>query len=426
MGNTPNIANSNLWQASVVGGVTTSKFQDTDADIAIIGGGFTGCASALRAAELGARVCLLEADEIGSGGSGRNVGLVNAGLWLPPDTVEKQMGLVDGRKLNSALADGPGLVWSLIKKHEISCHAVRTGTLHLAHSASGLADIQDRYNQQFRRRAPVEILDATETAKRVGTGSFLGALLDRRAGTIHPLSYCRGLARAAQFAGASLHQKTPAMSVTRERDRWIIQTVKGAALTAKKLLLATNAYHRDVSGATPPNTTPVYFMQIATSPLPEHLLRNILPGKEGCWDTAPVMSAFRLDEAGRLLFGGIGQLDHAFGHIHKWWAKRKLASLFPELEEIDFEFSWHGRISMTADHIPKIVRLGKDGYSIFGYSGRGIAPGTLFGSQIANTILNGDESTLPIKPIESYQERFNWVKRPMYEIGATASHAFPL
>ncbi|MCB2143729.1 MAG: FAD-binding oxidoreductase, partial [Rhodobacteraceae bacterium] len=200
----------NLWRMTCGPALNLAPLAgDTTADVAVIGGGFTGLSAALHLAEAGARVVVLEAETVGHGGSGRNVGLVNAGLWTPPDEVEAALGSEEGAALNRALAAGPDLVFDLIARHGIECEAVRNGTLHLAHNASGLRDLQSRHAQQARRGAPVRLLDAAETARRVGTDRFPGALWDGRAGTIQPLAYAMGLARAAIAAGAVLHEASP-------------------------------------------------------------------------------------------------------------------------------------------------------------------------------------------------------------------------
>ena len=123
---------SNLWRQTAGPPVAAAPLgADVEAEAVVIGGGFTGCSAALHLAEAGADVRLLEAETIGHGGSGRNVGLVNAGLWTPPDEVEARLGVAAGRTLNAALAAGPALVFELIDRHRIACAATRNGTLRL-------------------------------------------------------------------------------------------------------------------------------------------------------------------------------------------------------------------------------------------------------------------------------------------------------
>ncbi|WP_374436411.1 NAD(P)/FAD-dependent oxidoreductase [Tabrizicola sp.] len=413
----------NLWRASARESFSEPPFDaDRTVDLAVIGGGFTGCAAALEAAREGASVCLVEAQTIGHGGSGRNVGLVNAGLWLPPDTVRAQMGEAEGNRLLATLSEAPSRVFALIDREGIDCEATRNGTLHLAHSPKGLADLTERHRQGRAMGAPLQLLDDEETARRIGSTAFHGALFDPRAGTIQPLSYARGLARAAAGAGAVLHEQSPVQSVTRERDLWHVTSGRHI-LKARRLLIATNAYHLGLGPAFRPDFVPVHYCQYATAPLPPALLDSILPGGEGCWDTALVMSSIRRDRAGRVIIGGIGNGTGPGARVHAAWARRKLAALYPALRDIPLTHGWTGRIAMTGDHIPKIVAFGPDAYAAFGYSGRGIGPGTVFGTEAARALLSGSDTTLPLVPIRQHRETAPAVQAAYYETGATLTHA---
>lgn len=410
----------NLWQETAPEPFSAPAYPGgKTADLAIIGGGFTGCSAALKAAEEGLDVALLEAETIGFGGSGRNVGLVNAGLWLPPDVVCKTLGGSAGERLNQQLAAAPDLVFELIKQHGIDCEARRAGTLHLAHSAKGLTGLQGRLAQMQARNAPVTLLGADETRARTGTAAFHGALHDARAGTIQPLSYVRGLACAAEQAGAKLFEHSPALSIEYRDGHWSIATQNGP-LKAKMLLLATNAYHHRPADLPMPSVTVVNYFQLATEPLKSEFAANILPGGEGCWDSAMIMTSLRCDAAGRVILGGIGDKDRL--NINANWAERKLAGFFPHLRGTKITHAWSGRISMTSDHLPRILRLGPQGYAIFGYSGRGIGPGTVFGRAIAEALNSGDEASLPVVSAAAYHEGLSRLKSAFYEAGARLVH----
>lgn len=413
---------TNLW-ATTAGTPIDAPSLDGDitADVVIIGGGFTGLSAALHLAESGASVCLLEAHTVGHGGSGRNVGLVNAGLWTPPDEVEAILGERYGPRLNAVLADGPQTVFALIEKHGIACEAMRKGTLHCAHSAKGLADLENRHAQQQVRQAPVELLDADETARRTGTARYHGALWDRRAGTVQPLAYARGLARAAIAAGIAVHENTPALEITRRSDAWAVRA-PGGTVTAKHLIQCTNAYGD--TGTHPVRYVPVHYFQIATEPLPPAIRARILASGEGCWDTALVMSSFRLDRAGRLLVGSIGNLEGWGRPVHHSWAQRRMRWLFPWLGNVAIEHAWSGRIAMTRDHVPTVGTIGENAISIHGYSGRGIAPGTVFGACAARWSA-GDADAFPIAITEPEGSAFTGVSALYYETGAVLTHMLP-
>ncbi|WP_375174002.1 NAD(P)/FAD-dependent oxidoreductase [Pseudooceanicola sp.] len=386
-------------------------------DLVIIGGGFTGLSAALHAARTGASTLLLEAREIGHGGSGRNVGLVNAGLWLPPGDVARKLGPEAAHRLTSVLATGPALVFDLISTLQIDCEAVTSGTLHCAHAPSGMAELERRYRQLIDTGAPVQLLPAEEARRRVGTDQVHGALFDPRAGTINPLAYARGLARAARAAGAQIVEGMRADTIRHGPGGWRI-TCGDNEICADAVIEATNAY-----GMARNRFAPLSFFQVATDPLPPEQGETILPGGEGCWDTALVMSSFRRDAAGRIILGGIGSLGHPLSGVHRLWAGRKLRRLFPQLAGLPFTHEWFGRIATTADHLPRIQRLGPRGYAAFGYSGRGIGPGTLFGRALAQAALTGEEGDLPLTPVDHHAERFRALRGVWYETGALAAHA---
>ncbi|SMO51430.1 Glycine/D-amino acid oxidase [Thalassovita litoralis] len=413
----------NLWSDTCAEDFHAAPLSgEISADLVIIGGGFTGCSAALQAAGQGAKVVLLEAETIGYGGSGRNVGLANAGLWLPPDQVMAQMGQQAGIRLNAVLAEGPDRVYRLIERHDIQCEPVRNGTLHCAHSAAGMVDLQDRYQQQAVRKAPVRLLDIKDVLQAIGSKWFHGALRDQRAGTVQPLGYVKGLARAAAEQGAVIHEHSAVTGASHDRD-WTITTTQGT-VRAPALLVATNAYSKKFKGLQATPTTPVHFFQLATNPLPDRILADILPNNEGCWDTGLVMTSFRKDQAGRFILGAMG-LPDALG-IHRSWATRALARLFPQLAGQAFSHFWSGRIGMTTDHIPKIQNLGPNAYGVFGYSGRGISPGTVFGAACATALLSQNETDLPVAPIRGHQERLCTAKGLYYETGARLIHALAM
>ena len=164
------------------------------------------------------------------------------------------------------------------------------------------------------------------------------------------------------------------------------------------------------------------YFQLATAPMPDALRATILPGAEGCWDTAMVMSSFRIDQAGRMIIGAIGNLEGAGHAVHAAWARRKLAAVYPQLAHLPFEHDWRGRIAMTSDHIPKIVAFGPDAYACFGYSGRGICPGTVFGTATADALLDGRPDVLPVAPVASHDEQFVTAREAYYEAGTIATH----
>ena len=199
---------------------TTPLSDDVRADVAIVGGGYTGLSTALHLAKRGIKAVVLEAGPVGFGGAGRNVGLVNAGMWVMPDELPNVLGAVHGDRLLTLLGDAPAAVFEIVRTYNIACELRTEGTLHCAVGATGLEELKAREAQWQARRAPVRVLDSQETARRVGSNAYSGALLDLRAGTIQPLAYVRGLADAALKEGAAIHTQSPVSGVEAAPAGW--------------------------------------------------------------------------------------------------------------------------------------------------------------------------------------------------------------
>ena len=377
---------------------------DVDTEVAIIGGGFTGLSTALHLGEKGIVSHVFEAQTIGHGGSGRNAGLVNAGLWLPPQDVRSAMGEERGARLVKILSDAPEYVFSLIERHQIRCEGTRNGTIHAAHSPKGFADLVRRAEEWQRLGAPVNLLDKAEAAEKIGSSAFFGGLLDHRAGTINPMGYVRGLARAATGAGAKLYIGVRVTKLRRENNKWLLETTAGK-VTAQSVIIGTNAYSDDLWPNLKRVFTIIHYFQLGTEPLGDRV-KNILRGGQGLWDTGPIMFSLRRDAFGRLIIGSMGKVMGGESGLSKRWAARNLRRLFPDLGDVKFEKAWHGQIAMTPDHIPRIHRLDEGLYTPIGYNGRGIAPGTIFGKAMAELLAGGKEENLPLpitdlKPLRS-------------------------
>uniref|UniRef100_A0A7C4RGR1 FAD-binding oxidoreductase n=1 Tax=Desulfatirhabdium butyrativorans TaxID=340467 RepID=A0A7C4RGR1_9BACT len=411
-----------LWAATAPPPPISNALQgESSCDVTVIGGGFTGISAALHLAEAGVDVTLLEARQIGYGGSGRNVGLVNAGLWVLPDDVLKALGSDYGERLNTVLGASPDLVFNLIENYGISCEALRNGTLHCAHSPAGYRYLRERQAQWARRGAPVVLLEREIATSRIGSSAYYGALLDLRAGTVQPLAYVYGLAHAAVKRGARLHVQSPVTEISRAEGKWVVQTPSGR-VRSKAVILATNGYVDQVL----PELKQVFirfnYFQFATRPLPDHVLKTVLPERNGIWDTNTVLSSMRLDRSGRLVVGSVGTVDGFAHRLHEAWARRMLCAVFPQIGSVHFDYAWHGVIAMTRNHMPRFYRLGPDFYTVMSYNGRGIGPGTVFGKLLADVVCKDsiEDFPLPLTEPKPVWLRKGW--EFFYEAGARLYH----
>ncbi|NKK98105.1 FAD-dependent oxidoreductase [Rhizobium leguminosarum bv. viciae] len=412
-----------LWEKTAPEAPTTSPLDGAmSADVVIVGGGYTGLSSALHLAEAGSKVVLLEAKEIGFGGAGRNVGLINAGMWVMPNDLPDVLGPVHGERLLDLLGNAPTLVMELIDKHQIACELERNGTLHCAVGADGLKEIEARAAQWSARGAAVTLLDAAETAKRIGSDAYTGSLLDKRAGTLQPLAYARGLAHAAVKSGVAIHTSSPVIATERNGGCWTVKTASGE-VSADWIIVATDAYSTGPWEQVRSEQVRLPYFNFATVPLGYNLRQSILPEREGAWDTKEILSSFRMDQAGRLVFGSVGALRNAGLAVHKGWAKRALKRLFPDIGDVEFECGWYGQIGMTDNALPRFHKFAPGVVGFSGYNGRGIAPGTVFGRTLAEHILGRlPEADLPLPLTSPTEPSFRALKEIWYEAGAQVAH----
>ena len=412
-----------LWEKTAPPAPATQKLAgNISVDVAVIGAGFTGLSAALHLAETGKSVAVLDAVEIGYGGSGRNVGLVNAGMWVMPNDLPQVLGQVHGESLLELLGNAPQSVFNLVDKHKIACELERKGTLHCAVGKSGVKQLEQRAEQWLARGAAVRLLGAEETAEKVGSTAYAASLLDNRAGTIQPLAYVRGLATAAITAGVAVHTGTPVTSTTRSGDRWIVNTPSGT-VSAEWVVVATNAYTTSPWPELRAELLHLPYFNFATTPLPEDVRNTVLPERQGGWDTKEILSSFRMDQRGRLVFGSVGALRGTGMAVHKAWAARSIRKLFPQIRDVTFEAGWYGQIGMTNDNLPRFHTLAPKIISFSGYNGRGIAPGTVFGRVLAEHIAGRiSDADLPLPVTKPREEGLRTLREGYYEVGAQLAH----
>lgn len=355
------------------------------ADIAVVGGGITGLSTALHAAEAGARVVLLEAEEPGFGASGRNGGQVNPGLKLDPDRVERDFGLDLGGRMNVLAGAAPSLVFDLIDRHSIACEARRNGTLRAAVRPKHAASIRTTVEQLARRGAPVEYLERGAISSLTGTDRYFGAMLDRRGGDLNPLAFARGLARAAIGAGATIHGGTRVSSLRQEADAWRLETGSGCVVSSH-VVLATNGYTDRLWPHLRRTIVPLFGAIAASDRLLEPVSRAIMPSRAVLYESGAITVYYRIDSDRRLLIGGRGpmrEIDSSGAIPHLIAYAREL---WPILDGVRWTHAWGGRLAMTRDHYPHVHEPERGVLVCLGYNGRGVAMATAMGAQLARRI----------------------------------------
>jgi len=399
----------NLYQDTAEPAAPTPPLDgDARADVAVVGGGITGMSTALHAAEAGAKVVLLEAQEPGWGASGRNGGQVNPGLKFDPDVVEHDHGADLGRRMNALAGAAPTFVFDLIKRHAIRCDARQNGTLRAAVAPKHAAAIRISVEQQVGRGAPVEFLERTAVARATGTDRYLAAMLDRRGGDLNPLSFARGLARAALGAGAAVHGGTRVSGLTGAGGSWHLHTGRGT-VAADHVVLATNGYTDDLWPRLRRTIVPLFGAIAASAKLPHEIAQAIMPGRSVLYETGAITVYYRVDTGQRLLIGGRGpmrevgapaEIPHMVAYARKLW---------PILKSLEWPYAWGGRLAMTADHYPHVHEPARGVLICVGYNGRGVAMATTMGAQIARRITRPAEPfDMPVTSIKTIPLHALW------------------
>jgi glycine/D-amino acid oxidase-like deaminating enzyme len=389
-----------LWSATAAPGAASHQLAaDVRAQVAIIGAGYTGLSAALHLAAAGQDAVVLEAVEVGDRASGLNGGQVIPGVKHDPDTLEDLFGPAVGGRLIETVATGPDLVFELIRKHEIACAAIRTGWIQPATSAVALEAIANRVRQWRRRGADVELLSARETARLTGSQRYSGGWIDRRGGTVQPLSYVRGLARAATNAGALIFSQSPAIGLERAGREWRTRTPRGS-VASPVVILATDAYTDRLVDSLRRTLIPVPSFQVATEPIPEKLRQTVLPEGQSASDTWHLLRYFRLDSAGRLVMGSRGSFADVPAAVAARHHYRAVREIYPQLEGIRYEYHWGGLVGMTRDHLPHLHEIAPGLLAGLGYNGRGVAMATVMGRILAHwaTGTPASELAFPVTP----------------------------
>ena len=368
-----------------------------DADVAVVGAGYTGLSTALHLARAGRRVVVLDAGEPGWGCSGRNGGQVNpGGMKMLPDDVVATLGPVWGERFLEFGDRSCDLVFELIERYRIECEALRPGYVQGGYGAKGRRFNREWARQWTARGRETRFLGRDEIAALIGTRRYDSGMFDARGGNVQPLAYARGLARAAISEGAAVHGASAATAVVRDGAGWSVRTAR-ASVRCEFVVLATNGYTGDLWPRLRETVVPVASFVTATAPLGHNVLSTVLPGRHAVSETARIIVYYRLDRQGRFIIGGRGRWFDVADRGDAPHVRAAAVRLFPQLEGVEWEYQWAGWPAITRDHLPRLLALDRGVYAGLGYNGRGVASATLMGRQLAGAILGDGEPLVEVR-----------------------------
>ena len=356
----PEPRDANCWYAasSPQPALLPPLSDDLDCDVCIVGGGVTGVSAALHLAERGMRVVLLEAREIGWASSGRNGGMMTAYADIDPAVLDKALGREHADRYWQLADRAQENLHQVIDRYRIDCE-LKSGALTAANTQGQFERLAANL-PAFSARHPLrgaEMLGRAQMRECVGTDIYAGGLLMPRLPSLHPLKLTRGLATAAQEAGARLFEHSQVTGYS-EDAKGVRVDCANRQVRAIHLLLASNAYLGDLVPQLSRRFVALYSSMVATAPLPDDLARSIFKRDLAVMETQQEMRYYRLSEDNRLLFGGGGVMSGRDAKVVRPLLSKMLRELFPQLHDIPVEHAWGGWFGMTLfGDTPDIGRL---------------------------------------------------------------------
>ncbi|HEY7749096.1 MAG TPA: FAD-binding oxidoreductase [Aestuariivirgaceae bacterium] len=359
------------------------------ADVCVVGAGYTGLSASLQLAQAGYKVCVLEAETVGFGASGRNGGQICTGFSPGQARVVAQVGEADAQKCFDLAEEAKALVAERIATHKIDCD-LTWGYLHVATKPSRVRDLHEMQEEWSRYGYhDHQLLSKAELEERLGTSIYHGALREGGAGHFHPLNYCIGLSMAASQAGAQIFERSRVVRLQTEGQpqAW----TDTGSVKAQFMIIACDAYAGRLVNKLYYGMMPVTSFVVASEKLGANRARSLIRDNEAVADTNWVLDYFRRTSDERLLFGGRAAYSKLEPLNLKANMKRRMLRIFPQLEDVGIEYAWGGYIGITHNRLPDIGRMGHSTYYAYGYSGQGVALANLYGKLIAEVIRGQSE-----------------------------------
>lgn len=355
-----------------------------NADVCVIGAGFTGLSTALHLAERGYQVVVLEGARVSWGASGRNGGQLVNGFNRDLDGIARRYGDAAAKAIGPMLFEGAEIIRERVKKYDIRCD-LKPGNLFMAFNRKQLAELERRKEVwEAYGHTGLELIDGNRVGDVVKTDLYYGGMLDRWGGHLHPLNLALGEAAAIESLGGVIYENSRVTHVDRGAMP-VVHTAQGQ-VRARFVVACGNAYLGETVPELANKVLPASSQVITTEVLGEALTRSLLPQDHCVEDMNYFLDYYRITGDKRLLFGGgtvYGGKDPSDMVAE---IQPHLLKTFPQLTGKRIEFAWGGNIALTVSRVPHMGRLGDNVYFSHGYSGHGVTGTHLAGRLLAEAI----------------------------------------
>ena len=351
-----------------------------EADVAIVGGGFSGVATAVELSERGYKVVLLESNRIGWGASGRNGGQIIGGYGQNPGAFRSTIGSEGVDIVEGMGVECVDIIKQRIEKYNIDCD------LKWGYCEVGLKKRHLKSYQQWAEDDPaMRLLDQDQIKEYVNSELYLGGYYREDWGHIQPLNLCLGEAKVAQSLGANIFENSQVTNIT-YGDNPVVTTQKGS-VKAGHVILCGNAYMDKLVPYLDARVLPATSCIIGTEPLSDEQLQQTMVRDVAVCDSRTALDYYRLSADKRLLFGGLSNYTGLEPANAEAVMRNKMAKVFPSLKNVKIDYSWSGRMGISVRRMPQIGRL-KNSNILYasGYSGHGVAPTHMTGRLLAEAV----------------------------------------
>lgn len=370
---------------------------DIAADVCVIGGGISGCSTALELAERGYKVVLLEGRRIGWGASGRSGGQAIGGFASGQSKLVSQVGAENAKRMWDISLEGLQLIRDRVAKHRIDCD-LHWGQMHVAIKPRQSAMLQEEQHEAERTYGyrQLKFLEREQVESLLETKRYIAGLYDSGSGHLHPLNYTLGLAAAASAAGVTIYEHSLVTDINYDQPA-VVTTAQGR-VQAKFVVLCCNAYMNKLVPALRSRIMPVGTYIVATESLGEQRMQRLMRENIAVTDVNFVLDYFRRSADHRLLFGGRVSYSGLDPFNTANATRKRMLNVFPQLSDVRIEYSWGGYVDITMSRAPDFGRVAPHIYYLQGFSGHGIA-------------LTGIAGRLAAEAIAGQAERFDLFTR---------------
>ena len=389
------VAEKNFWLTTVEAPVVPMRELPERVDVAVIGAGFTGLSAARTLAGGGARVAVLEAENVGWGASCRNGGMVLSGLKLGMPKLVARYGREATKRMYAASLESIDCVEEIVRAEGIACDFSRSGHLEVACKAKHFEEFRrgaETLEREFGRR--LKIVEKKDLPSEIGSAIYHGGMVDEVSAGLNPARYVAGLGCAVAKAGAEVHEKTRVTGLSRAaqggESGWKVATSRGV-VQARDVLVATSGYTSGITPALQKKLIPIGSFVIVTDVLRKGLARELSPRGRMIYDSKNYLYYYRLTPDQRMLFGGRAAFFPESENTVRESARilrAGMISVYPQLRGVKIEYVWGGTLDFAFDIMPHAGRMEGMYFSV-GYAGHGVAMATLLGKRVAESILTG-------------------------------------